>query len=474
MNRNSGAVVSSETNTTSIDQSLNNVLNLNNNHNNETVRDVHRAGWLRYLPFAEKSSNALEEHRFWVVFSVHNESEPYLEFYQKRQISPNWSLQESAGGPVSTHSLSNCQHISSAIVVNDKCYNEFAITLNTHVIRLVAETQQLMHDWIETLKNKLRQLNIIEPKDNLYTKDPQLPPRRNSWRPLPPLPTVNRRVDLEIAQIASSSSAQSTLLRPPIELYEAIFDTTNNRPQRPHSLEPLSSQIPLDEGPPPYESISVNDLTPVSLRESQVLRLRKEIAHPSGVRLMVRKKDCHNSIGLIDLSNNVWIAGWKQKEFPFLHNTFHIGDQLLSINGNPVANASQAYKMIKHNDLTIELIVKRVPNGRVFCIRRKTDGQDLGFTREKNTAEIKEVLNGGLADRAGLTAKYCLTEKECNWCLTEINNRPLNLFFKNNEIQDRLNAVGKEISILVQPLDFVKQLKKQLKLFRNYKDYIVQ
>lgn len=243
-------------------------------------------GWLRYLPFAEKSSNALEEHRFWVVFSVHNESKPFLEFYQKRQLTPNWAQHESAGGPVSTHSLMRCQHISSAIVLNNKCYNEFAITLDTHVIRLVAETPQLMNDWIETLRNKLRQLNIIQPKDNLYTSDPQLPPRRNSWRPLPPIPVVNTRPALT-PEPTTSSNSEPLHLRAPTELYEAIFDTTNNRPQRPHSLEPLNSHVPLEEGPPPYESISANNLTPVSLRESQVLRLRKEIAHPSGVRLMV-------------------------------------------------------------------------------------------------------------------------------------------------------------------------------------------
>lgn len=58
--------------------------------------------------------------------------------------------------------------------------------------------------------------------------------------------------------------------------------------------------------------------------------------------------------------------------------------------------------------------------------------------------------------------------------LTEINGRPLNLFFKENEVRDRLNAVGRDISILVQPSDLIVKLKKQLKSLRNYKDYIVQ
>lgn len=60
------------------------------------------------------------------------------------------------------------------------------------------------------------------------------------------------------------------------------------------------------------------------------------------------------------------------------------------------------------------------------------------------------------------------------WVLTEINGRPLNLFFKDSEVRDRLNAVGRDISILVQPSDLVSKLRKQLKSLRNYKDYIVQ
>lgn len=60
------------------------------------------------------------------------------------------------------------------------------------------------------------------------------------------------------------------------------------------------------------------------------------------------------------------------------------------------------------------------------------------------------------------------------WVLTEINGRPLNLFFKDNEIRDRLNSVGRDISILVQPSDLIVKLKKQLKSLRGYKDYLVQ
>ncbi|KAF2346066.1 hypothetical protein FHG87_023178, partial [Trinorchestia longiramus] len=85
------------------------------------------------------------------------------------------------------------------------------------------------------------------------------------------------------------------------------------------------------------------------------------------------------------------------------------------------------------------------------------------------------VVAGGLAAAEGLPPRAPTVDNggHTAWVLTEINHRPLNLFFKHCEVQDRLNAVGRDISILVQPLDLVRTMKKQLKAIKNYKDYIV-
>lgn len=219
----------------------------------------------------------------------------------------------------------------------------------------------------------------------------------------------------------------------------------------------------------------------VSLREQQVLQLRREISHPGGVRLQLRKKDCLGSIALVDAFNSVWVAGWKQKDHPMLYNALHIGDRLVSVAGIPVTggvtNAGEVNKIIRATQsVYIELIVRRVPFGRVYAIKRDMDGQCLGLIRESNSATIVDIIPNGLAARHKLPvkAKSCDGMSLTFWVLTEINGRPLNMFFKENEVQDRLNAVGKEISILVQPLDLITKLKKQLKSMRSYKDYIVQ
>lgn len=283
--------------------------------------------------------------------------------------------------------------------------------------------------------------------------------------------------------------------------YEPIFAPLTTRLAS-ALLEARMNHLPQDEGPPPYEDIERNvftttgssnssgsnsgsgesfgqtEQTLLSLRESQILRLQREIRHKDGVRVLVRKKDCNDSIALVDYLNCVWVAGWKQKLFPQLHNTFHIGDSILSVCGEKIHNSAQVLRLMKSQPLIVEIVLRRVPHGCVFLIKREHDGQDLGIIREGNTAEVIHVVEGGLAAQKNLTPKALAVDqskaRECNWVITEINNRPLNLFFKANEIRDRLNAVGKDISLLLQPLDLIKALKKRLKSFKNYKDYIVQ
>lgn len=178
------------------------------------------------------------------------------------------------------------------------------------------------------------------------------------------------------------------------------------------------------------------------------------------------------------MNEDVFIAGWKQKEHPHLHNTFHIGDQLMSINDIAIESASQARSYTECFPLSsLNFVVRRTPFARVFClIRTETTDDNLGIVREGGSSKILYITPNSSASRAGLRSHCDIfgAADGGQWCLTEINNRPLNLFFKGNEISERLNAIGREISVLVQPYNFVKKMRKQLKTYSNYKKYIVQ
>nr|AAO39579.1 LD33058p [Drosophila melanogaster] len=274
---------------------------------------------------------------------------------------------------------------------------------------------------------------------------------------------------------SSTSDAQAPLQRVP---QPATQRNANNNEFTPSRNGAFRMQPP-PQGTPP-SSTNPAQQSPnkrLTLREQQVMQLRREIMHPGGVRLNLRRKDCVGSIAWVEAFGGVWIAGWKQKEHPVLYNALHIGDQLLSIAGVSISSAAEANKIIRNtNTLFVEVLLRRIPFGRAYAIRRDREGQCLGLIRDGNTSTIVDVVPNSLAARHGLPPKTqsCDGNSLTFWMLTEINGRSLNLFFKDFEIRDRLNSVGRDISILVQPSDLITKLKKQLKSLRGYKDYLVQ
>lgn len=214
-------------------------------------------GWLKYIPFAERPS---DEHKFWAVFAVYDESTPYLEFYQKRQ----WHMSNLplTDGPVSKHSLQNCRHICSIITTLENHF-EFNIKLDTYVIRLAAERDEVMFDWINILKTKLISLGVLLPTENVYSTCPK------ESEPTELYETISFAQSSSQLTIESSASQNQTLLPP------------------------------LEEGPPPYEQIFLqsessqqqNSQRSLSFRESQVEILRNEISMPS-LYLKVKCNSC--------------------------------------------------------------------------------------------------------------------------------------------------------------------------------------
>ncbi|XP_017039978.1 LOW QUALITY PROTEIN: mucin-5AC [Drosophila ficusphila] len=274
---------------------------------------------------------------------------------------------------------------------------------------------------------------------------------------------------------SSTSDAQAPLQRVP---QPATQRNANNNEFTPSRNGAFRMQPPPQGAPPTSTNPAQQSPSKrMTLREQQVMQLRREIMHPGGVRLNLRRKDCVGSIAWVDAFGGVWIAGWKQKEHPVLYNALHIGDQLLSIAGVNISSAAEANKIIRNtNTLFVEVLLRRIPFGRAYAIRRDREGQCLGLIRDGNTSTIVDVVPNSLAARHGLPPKTqsCDGSSLTFWMLTEINGRSLNLFFKDMEIRDRLNSVGRDISILVQPSDLITKLKKQLKSLRGYKDYLVQ
>lgn len=83
------------------------------------------------------------------------------------------------------------------------------------------------------------------------------------------------------------------------KMYGVLMEVSSGPSNRLCNLQRSENQVSprrLQAPPQPYRT----------LREQQVLQLQREMKHPSGVRLQLRKKDCISSIALVDAMNAVW------------------------------------------------------------------------------------------------------------------------------------------------------------------------
>lgn len=132
------------------------------------VREIHKNAWLKRQTSVEKKGTPFTKkaEKFWVVFCVHDDSEALLEFYTEPKMA-------TIHKPQSAISINSCLHVSPSIVAGQDNEYQFAVTLQTEVIRLVAANWEQMIEWVESLQGKLREMNILSPKDNLYSKLPE-------------------------------------------------------------------------------------------------------------------------------------------------------------------------------------------------------------------------------------------------------------------------------------------------------------
>lgn len=247
-------------------------------------------------------------------------------------------------------------------------------------------------------------------------------------------------------------------------------------PPRPHSF----SAYRRNEHPKPdFDSIfrqsSDQAVTNGSceLRRSQVEQLMEEMQKTKGLNICLSRNEMYN-IAFVEHGKKIWIAGWNQKECPNLYHNLHIGDELVSLNKVTVDSVSWLKSLIKKSN-QFELQLKRVPKAQVYMIKRSVEGESLGIQKDPKTGEVLYVDPHGLAGRQGMQSNPGNKSKDkcTHWTFTEINSRPVSLFAENSQIDHRLNSVGRDLSFMVQPSDFVKHLRKQLKKMHCYEDYLV-
>lgn len=269
-------------------------------------------------------------------------------------------------------SLNNVQHISPTICAREQEY-EFVLSFENEVITLAAPTWDQMLDWVSSLRDKLYELRILNPKENVYTKLPDvrggpLLSTRDPTSPLPLPPSVTPvllpgtelltpAISIAITTYQRSTSQQSSSssnMSSSSTTREQISSEQNPTTTTDDELSFHVVNITINDHHDHDESSS-NDLPPTSyeylfnsaddnsgaggssstrttiirhdddnnsslllqldcvseqqyktLREQQVLELQKEIKHPYGIKIQLSRRDCLNSIALVDAFNSIW------------------------------------------------------------------------------------------------------------------------------------------------------------------------
>lgn len=255
---------------------------------------------------------------------------------------------------------------------------------------------------------------------------------------------------------ASNATAEVTVIEEPPKV-EAV-KVEKSLPATPKKLPPTPKKTPAHEK------------RKLSLREKQVQQLTHEIN--SEIRFKLRKKDCVDTIAFVTAFNSVWIAGFKPN--PLLY-CLHVGDQLLAINNIVIKSPADAQKYIKMcSGLFVEVTIRRLPLAGIFLIRREFEGQCLGIIRDGSTPAIVEIIPNSISSH--IPPRPISQDEDSTWIITQINFRNLSLIShkKYDEIELLLGSSGLELSLLLQPSDFITKIKKELKAMKNYRDYTLQ
>ena len=126
------------------------------------IREIYKNGFLKRLPYNEKKSSALSKllrsDRYWVVFSVHDDTLPFLELW-------NEPTEVATRPPHLMFPLAICQHISPSIVPADNEWS-FVVNFETVAIRFSCNSRTVMEEWVECIRMKLGEMGILNPKVN--------------------------------------------------------------------------------------------------------------------------------------------------------------------------------------------------------------------------------------------------------------------------------------------------------------------
>uniref|UniRef100_A0AC35U4Z3 PH domain-containing protein n=1 Tax=Rhabditophanes sp. KR3021 TaxID=114890 RepID=A0AC35U4Z3_9BILA len=199
---------------------------------------------------------------------------------------------------------------------------------------------------------------------------------------------------------------------------------------------------------------------------------------------------CAEHIIFVEISGRVFIGGWTSQMQPKLVGLIHVGDEIIECDGIGITNLEQFRNLLCMNDTSgcaISFKVKSIPFGKVFFLRKSlnTSSEELFsqilFRGKKNIEqrpqsgtyeEVDDENDGDCQTKSNHV--YDTITVDITPVITELNDKPTNLFAANDQLYRRVDKLSKNahFSIIVHPRDFSRLLKTNIKQSQHAIRYI--
>ncbi|CAJ0583607.1 unnamed protein product, partial [Mesorhabditis spiculigera] len=184
---------------------------------------------------------------------------------------------------------------------------------------------------------------------------------------------------------------------------------------------------------------------------------------------------------IVDVGRRLWVAGWSRKVDNQVSCIFRVGDELVKVGKCPVGDLEGLHSLYHRESKPghpLMLQIRPMPNAVTFQLTKPIqENKSLGIELHKQKNRIAKISPDSPAYMRGVPATlpaYFDAGKDTPAVITEVNHRRLNPYSRDAEFEKRLISVwpGQSFTITLQPYDFIRELKRQLRKIPYYTYYL--
>ncbi|EPB80801.1 hypothetical protein ANCCEY_00003 [Ancylostoma ceylanicum] len=352
-------------------------------------------------------------------------------------------------------------------------------------IELAALHPEVCSEWVSCTTETLRRLSILDGSTNIYGASPLI--KKCEFN------ETNSILDTPIPPPAQMSTEASPRHR--VFPHDPHCMNRGSQFHTPHSIKPPLPPRSNIQFPNRPHTVSTDSEARIEDTTYDVLTSQSRVScdNEKDVAAYQASYGCHPqfhqekspqmTMTVCGLDMTTLVAGWSEANDRQLSQLFNFGDELIEVENTPVqglSNIPQLFYTLSTPGTPVNLLLRPTPFGVTYRLMKPImKNKEIGIRLHKNKNRIAAVLPDSSADRRNIPVSMPSPIRpgvDTAVVITEVNKRRLNPFSKNDQLFKRLDEIrdGSEFTIVLQPHDFVKQMKQQILGVHHYKAYLCQ